>query len=65
MATGLTRSQILQKLPNLKPGSFDLFCARAGIVWIDKKPSKKRKHIYEYIYPTNAVKKLQAVMGVR
>jgi hypothetical protein len=63
MGKGITRKEILEKLPNLKPGNFDFFCARAGIKHNGVRPSgTKRPHIMEYTYPSDSVKRLESVM---
>jgi|GEM_PF-5423321 hypothetical protein len=63
MDKGITRAEILKKLPNLKKGNFELYCARAGVTFIGMRPaSKKRPHIMEYIYPVNAAEKIGKIL---
>lgn len=60
MIEGLTRAEILQKMPNLKKGSFDLYCAKAGIKAIAKRPSKN-SHVLEFVYPINTIEKIKKI----
>ena len=61
MENGLTRAEILKKLPKLKKGNFDLFCARAGLVHVGVRPSKT-SHVMQYVYPADSIEKILAVM---
>ena len=58
---GLTRKQILDKMPELPSGSFELLMARAGIKRIGE-VATKREHIKAYIYPLDSVNKLREAM---
>ncbi len=62
MDKGLTRPEILKKLPNFKPGNFDLYMAKAGLKKIGMRATKRRPHIMEYVYPLNSVQKIQEVI---
>ena len=59
MHSGLTRMEILKKLPNLKSNCFYYYCKAAGIKKIGERPNKLRPHITEFIYPADAVEKLK------
>jgi hypothetical protein len=62
MTIGLTRAQILEMLPDLKPNCFYYFCKRAGVKWTHTQPNKFRKHLTEYVYPPDSVEKIKNVM---
>jgi hypothetical protein len=66
MEKGLTRAEILKKLPDLKKGNFELYVAKARVEHTGMRPSSKRRpHIMEYVYPADSVEKIQAVMEKR
>lgn len=62
MPKGITRSEILAKLPDLKINSFYYYCRLAGVCAIGTQQNKIRKHLTEYIFPLDSVEKLREVM---
>jgi hypothetical protein len=63
MEQGYTKSKILEKLPSLKKGNFELYCAKAQVTYIGMRPaSKRRPHIMEYVYPIEAVEKIKKII---
>jgi hypothetical protein len=63
MRKGLTRAEIIKKMPDFKKGNFDLFMARAGLKKIGFRQSKKHPHMIDYIYPADSVEKIKLVMS--
>jgi hypothetical protein len=59
---GLTRAQILKKIPNLKPGSFDNYRLRAGIAILEKRPNKRNPNLMEFLYSHDSVERIKAAM---
>jgi hypothetical protein len=59
---GITRAQILKKMPKLKKGNFDYLMARAGLKKVASRKNKLRPHMEEFLYPGDSVEKLKKNM---
>jgi hypothetical protein len=59
---GLTRSEILKQIPELRPGSFQLFALRAGLKKTAERPNKTLPHVTEFLYPNDSVEKLKMIL---
>jgi hypothetical protein len=59
---GLSRTEIIKQTPNLRPGSFGLLAAKAGVFVVGTRKNKKCQHITENIYPLDSVERIKKVM---
>lgn len=65
MKKGISKKEILSKLPELPSGSFRLKIAEAGIKKVGERKNKKRPHITENLYPSDSVARLREHLAGR
>lgn len=62
MPDGLSRSEIMAKIPELKGGSFRNYRLAAHLPIIGTRPNATSPHMTENLYPLDSVEKIKAVM---
>ena len=60
---GITRDEILRAIPYLRPGSFNLFLAKARVDRIGVLPSAKKHNVNKYLYPLDSVERIKSAMN--